>query len=160
MKKIFCLIFIFLFCFTITACENGNELKTVSFSDVTSAGSENYAFRIDFAKDDRVDDKYYDIQIKADGNKKIQIGKEYEDKKEVSLSSDWKSLTTLMLEIPNTETFTIGREAVSIVYIFTTSERVVITLRAVVGGIEDNAFGTGKIITSPEVCSNEFVMKI
>jgi len=158
-RKIFCLIALLLFCLTITACENGNELKTVSFSEITSDGSENYAFRVDFVEDKRVDNKYYDLQIKADGNKKIMLGKEYEEKKEVVLTSDWQSLTTLMLNEPNTEIFTMGSEAESIVYVFTSEEKVIITLRAVVGGVEDNAQGTGKIITSPESCSDEFVIK-
>ena len=146
-------------CFLLTACENGNTLHTVSFSEITNAGSENYAFRVDFAEDKRVDNKYYDLQIKADGNKKIKIGKEFEEKKEIFLTKDWQSLTTLMLETPDTETFTMGQDAVTIIYIFLAEEKIEITLRAVVGGIENNAKGTGKIITSPESCSEEFKIK-
>ena len=145
-------------CIFLAACEDGNILQTVAFSEISSPGSDNYAFRVDFVEDTRVDNKYYDIQIKANGNKKIRIGKEYDEKKEISLTSDWQSLTTLLLDTPNAETFTMGSEAVSLIYIFTSDESATITLRAVVGGIEDNAFGTGKIITSPEKCSSEFVI--
>lgn len=159
MKKIllsFLCVFCLLFCF---GCENGNYLRTASFTNITSAGSKNYAFKVVFASDERVDSRYYDIQIKADGEKKIKIGKEFEEKKEVTLSEKWASLTTLLLDEPSTETFTKGSEAVTLVYIFNVQEKTNITVRVVVGGVEENSSGKGQIITSPEEASDEFVIK-
>ena len=158
MKKIAIYIFLPILCLFLSACESGNMLRTASFSEITSAGSEDYTFKVIFSEDERVDEKYYDIQIKADGNKSIVIGKEFEDKKEVSLTENWQSLTTLLLDEPNTETFTKGKDAITLVYIFNAKQPVKITLRAVVGGITDNAYKTGKIITNPEAASNEFVI--
>ena len=160
MKKLFSLAFIFIsFCTLFAGCEGGNLLRTASFSNITMAGSQDYTIKISFAEDERVDNRYYDIQIKADGAKKIKIGKEFEKKKEAQLSESWQSLTTLLLDEANTETFVKGSEAVTVIYIFNTEEESKITFRVVVGGIEDNASGTGKIITSPEDCSDEFVVK-
>lgn len=157
MKKVLSICCLLLVClFALAGCESGNILQTVSFSNITSAGSEDYTVKVTFMEDKRVDNKYYDIQIKADGQKKIKIGKEFEDKKEVVLTKEWKSLTSLLLEEPNTEKFTKGSDAIALVYIFNVEEKTKITLRAVVGGIEDNATKTGQIITSAEACSKEF----
>ncbi len=157
MKKILSICFLFLICaITFAGCEEGNSLQTVAFSNITSAGSDDYTVKITFMEDKRVDNKYYDIQIKADGTKKVKIGKEFEEKKEVTLSQEWSSLTTLLLDEPNTETFTKGSDAVMLIYIFNVEEKTKVTFRAVVGGIEDNATKTGQIITSAEACSQEF----
>lgn len=157
MKKILSLFSIFLMSLCVLAgCESSNTLKTVAFSNVTGAGSEDYTVRVMFLEDKRVDNKYYDIQIKADKDVKIKIGKEMEDKKEIQLTDEWNSLTTLMLDESNTETFTKGSDAVTLVYIFTTEGKAKVTFRGVVGGIEENATKTGYIITSPEECSDEF----
>ena len=61
--------------------------------------------------------------------------------------------------IRDTETFIMGQDAVSIIYIFTTTEKATIVLRGVVGGIEDNAKGTGKI-TVNGVDVNELLEKL
>ena len=159
MKKVLSICFLFLTCmFVFTGCEQGNSLQTVSFSNITSAGSKDYTIKITFADDKRVDNKYYDIQIKADGDKKIRIGKEFSEKKEVVLSNEWKSLTTLLLDEPDTEQFTKGSDAITLIYIFNVEENAKVTFRAVVGGVEDNASKKGKIITSAEECSSEFVV--
>ena len=158
--KRFTSIFLFIMCCLLFAgCESGNELKTVTFYNITSAGSDDYTFRVVFAEDKRVDNKYYDLQIKADGNKTISIGQEMQEKKEVQLSNKWASLTTLMLNEPKTETFTKGSDAQTLVYIFNVKEKTKITIRAVVGGVEENDGKTGYIITSPEDCSEEFVIE-
>ena len=159
MKKILSLILLPFFCLLLTACESGNILRTASFTDITSAGSEDYSFKVTFAEDERVDEKYYDLQIKADGEKKISIGKEFEEKKEVLLSDNWQSLTTLLLDEPNTETFIKGKDILTLVYIFNAEEQTKVILRAVVGGTTENASKTGKIITNPEQASSEFVMQ-
>ena len=159
MRKLLSLILLPIFCLILTGCESGNILRTVSFSEITSAGSDDYTFRVTFSQDERVDEKYYDLQIKADGEKKISIGQEFEEKQEVLLTEEWQSLTSLLLKIPNSETFTKGKEAISLVYIFNAQEKVKVFVRAVVGGITDNAFKTGKIITNPEPASNEFVIE-
>ena len=82
-----------------------------------------------------------------------------EEKKEIQLLSRWNSLTTLMVNEPNTERFIKGSEIKTLVYIFNAEEKIKVTLRVVVGGIEENAEGKGQIITSPEEVSNEFVIE-
>lgn len=161
MKKI-----VYVFCLCVLAgvilsgCEKGNTLVTASFSNITMAGSENNTVKIVFSQDDRVDNRYYDVQIKANKNGKIEACKEFNAKKEVSLTTDWQSMTTLLLDEINTEEFVKGSEAVPIVFIFTTTEPIVITLRVVTGGVEDNASGRGQIITSTEICSKEFSLDL
>ena len=159
MKKIFAILLFSICCLGFAGCESGNMLRTASFTNITQAGSEDYTFRITFAEDKRVNDRYYDIQIKADGNKKIKIGREMQEKKEIQLTEKWNSLTTLLASQLNTETFLKGSEATTVVYIFNATEKIKVTLRVVVGGVEENASGTGQIITSPEDASNEFVIE-
>ena len=160
MKKVFSILSVILISLCVLAgCEASNTVKTVAFSNITSAGSEDYTVRIMFIEDERVDNKYYDIQLKADKPMTIKIGKEMEEKKVIQLSDKWNSLTSLLVDEPNTETFTKGSEAITLVYILTAEAKANITFRAVVGGIEENAFGTGYIITSPEECSDEFVLQ-
>lgn len=162
MKKLICFFVCFLcgFCVALAGCESGNMLRTVSFTDATGAGSEKYTIKVVFAQDERVDDKYYDIQIKAGGDLTISLGEEMKERKTMSLSSEWQSLTTLLVEEENTEEFVKGEEAVMKTYIFTSKQVGSVTFRAVVGGIEENASGKGYIITSAEVCSNEFNVEI
>ncbi len=162
MKKFIAFFAFFLcgFCFALAGCENGNMLRTVSFSDVTSAGSDKYTVKAVFAQDKRVDDKYYDLQIKASGDLTISIGEEMQERKVVSLRSEWQSLTTLLLDEKDREMFVKGEDAVMKTYIFSSKQTGAVTFRAVVGGVEENASGKGQIITSPEVCSNEFSVEI
>jgi len=161
MKKFFSILSVFLMSLCVlSGCEESNTVKTVAFSNITGAGSKDYTVKVMFIEDERVDNKYYDIQIKADKEIKIKIGKEMEEKKEISINENWNSLTTLLIDTPNTETFTKGSDAVTLVYIFTSQDKAKITFRAVVGGIEENAYGSGYIITSPEACSDELVLEM
>ena len=162
MKKIFAFLVFFLcgFCIALAGCESGNMLRTVSFYEITGAGSEKYTVKVVYAQDKRVDDKYYDLQIKASGDLTILLGKENDEKKTISLNKEWQSLTSLLAKEEGSETFVKGKDAVCDVYIFTSKQTGTVTFRAVVGGVEENASKKGQIITSPEVCSNEFSVEI
>lgn len=162
MKKTIAFFVFFLcgFCFALCGCENGNMLRTVTFSEATSAGSDKYVVKVVFAEDKRVDDKFYDLQVRANGDLTISIGKEMQEKKVVSIDKEWQSLTTLLLDEKDTERFVKGADAVMTTYIFSSKQTGTVVFRAVVGGVEENASGKGQIITSPEVCSNEFCVDI
>ena len=55
MKKTIAFFVFFLcgFCFALCGCENGNMLRTVTFSEATSAGSDKYVVKVVFAEDKR-----------------------------------------------------------------------------------------------------------
>ena len=162
MKKILCFFVCFLcgLCIAVAGCESENMLRTVSFTNVTGAGSDKHTVKVVFAQDKRVDEKYYDLQIKASGDLTISIGREMEERRVISLNKEWQSLTTLLVSEKDSETFVKGKDAVTLTYIFTSKQVGSVVFRAVVGGVEKNASGKGQIITSPEVCSNEFVVDI
>lgn len=149
----------------ITGCENSNDLRLASFSNITAAGSTDYAIRISFAEDERVDEKFYDVQLKATKAGQLVFWKEGEEKKTLTIDEDnaWRSLTTLIAVSegkPNTEQFIKYSEALTQTYIFNSNQDNTLLFRVVVGEPEDNAQKTGKILTSTEEVSSVFMLKM
>ena len=147
------------------ACENATRLECASFSEITSAGSENYAVRVNFASDSRIKEKYLDIQIKTDKICQLTFWEENDEKLTLNFPDfdEWYSLTTLIAEakgLQGEEEFEKYSEATGKTYLFNYDGELKITMRAVVGDIEDNSSGTGKILVGSEPISSQFNLKI
>ena len=147
------------------ACESSTRLRTVYISEITAAGSENYGLKITFAKDSRVDEKYVDIQIKLDKAAELTFWQENDEKLTLQIEDfdEWYSLTSLIATAQDkagTEQFEKYSEAAGKTYMFAHDGALEITLRAVVGEVEENSDGTGQILVGSEPVSKQFTLKI
>ncbi len=142
-------------------CENATELRTVYFNEITSTGSENYGVRVTFASDSRLDGKGVDIQIKFSKIGTITLWQENQEKFDYQIADydEWFSLTSIFSE-ENQEKFVTYENVVSKTYLFSSEEKIEVTLRAVAGDIQENAYKTGEILLDATPISNQFILKI
>ena len=148
----------------IYGCENANNIRTATFSNITAYGSDKNTIKVSFERDDRVNDKYFDIQIRVSEEIKLNIAEEMKESLEIDISGTrWNSLTTLMVNAsgaPDTEEFAIYKEVQSKTYIITAPKEVYITFRVVVGEAEENSKKTGYILSNSKEISEEYKVKL
>lgn len=169
MKKIFKFAMFIVFASVLTGCEQSTQLRTASFSEITSAGSENYGVRVSFLNDSRLDGKGVDVQIKFNKKGTITMWQENQEKFDYEIldSDEWYSMTTIFTikdnpENANTETFETHEKAVSRTYLFNYKGEggIELTLRAVAGDKQENAYKTGEILVDSTPISDQFNLKI
>lgn len=102
MKKIRNLILIVLcvcFSFVLVGCESETKVRSAFISDISGALSTRYSIRVALEKDDRVNDKYVDLQIKVDKeNQQLLFGEENGDAYTLRLERNdyWYNLNYLI----------------------------------------------------------------
>ncbi len=164
MKKLFLLIFPLFLCSIICGCESMAGIKLATFSNITSAGSENYTFRLNFQNDSRYEEKYFDVQIMSDQeNIEITYNIEGENKLTSTITEKnvWNSLTSLKSDamgLLGHEEFDQLKDAVSQIYIFNVSKSCKLTFRVVVGQLAENEQQTGFVLLNTEPVSDDFVL--
>ena len=77
MKKLILIILCVCFCFIGAGCENETKLQAGHISDITGAQSTSYAIKVVLDDDDRINEKYVDLQISS--SKDEQLLKFYEE---------------------------------------------------------------------------------
>ncbi len=167
-NKLFIFLIVFLLSFSaifLLSCENSTQLQCATISEITSAGSENYAVRINFLNDSRVEEKYVDVQIKCDKTCQLIFWEENQDKITLNIDDydEWFSLTSLICEAKGQtgqESFEKFKDATGKTYLFNYDGNLEITLRVVVGDVEDNSAGTGQILVGSEPISDQKTLKI
>lgn len=161
MKKRLLLILLIVSIIIFGGCENATNLRTAYFSEITSAGSENYGVRVNFATDSRLEGKGVDVQIKFSKVGTITIWQENQDKIEYKIEDydEWYSLESIFSQ-PNQETFERYEKATARAYLFNSQQPMDITMRAVAGTIAENAYQTGEILLESMPISNQFTLKI
>lgn len=151
-------------CLTVCGCEYANYVRTASFSNITASGSDKNTVKVTFEKDTRVNEKAFDIQVRASEEVSINIAEEFKESVGIEfVNTKWNSLTTLLViaeNKPDTEEYQTYKEVQSKTYIMTTDKEVTLTFRVVVGETEDNAAGTGQILTNSKEVSDEFKIKL
>lgn len=164
MKKLFLLIFPLFLCSVVCGCESMATIKLATFSNMTSAGSENYTFRVNFQNDLRYEERYFDIQVMSDQDD-LEITYHIENENSVMSRLDeknvWNSLTALKADaigLAGHEEFEQLKDAVSHIYVFNVSKPCKLTFRVVVGMIAENAQSTGFVILNTEPISDDFVL--
>lgn len=150
-------------------CEQSTKLQTASFSEITAAGSDNYAVRVTFANDKRLDGKGVDVQVKFSKTGSITMWQENQEKfdYEITESDEWYSMTSIFTikgnaENLNTEVYETHDKILTKTYLFKYEGKggMEITLRAVVGDKQQNAYKTGEILVDSEPISDQFTVKI
>ena len=85
-KKVLMVLYVLFCCLLIVGCENETLLRVAHISDNTAARSINHSIKVVLDDDDRVNEKYVDLQIKSDkSGQKLSIGLERQDKTSVVL---------------------------------------------------------------------------
>ena len=163
MKRLFKFMLVFLLPVFIFGCEKTNDLRSVTMTEVSVPGSDEFGVRFTFLKDDRVEKKSFDIQVRA--NKPIQVEAWKENEPSVEINFDdtkWNSLTTLFAkarDIENHEDFYLYKDVQSLTYLFK-GDDVSLVFRVVVGDKVENATGTGYILGNSKEVSDEFELKL
>jgi len=170
MKRLFKLSAIIFFAFSLlTGCEQSTQLRTASFNEITSAGSEDYGIRVSFASDDRLEGKGVDVQVKFNKTGTITMWQENEEKFEYEIleSDEWYSMETIFTikdkkENVNTEKFETHDKVTTKTYLFNYNGEggIELTFRAVAGDIQENGYKTGQILLDSTPISNQFTLKI
>lgn len=165
MKKLKYLFIPFLLCLAFCGCEASTSIRVASLSEITAAGSSDYAVRIEFADDERLEDKEYDIQLKCDTeNVNLTFWREGEQKitSSISVKNRWHSLTSIKADaagLSGKEQFKKLKVAVSESYIFNVSAPCKLTFRVVAGEATENSAKTGQILANVDPVSDEFVLE-
>lgn len=145
-------------------CEYANNIRTASFANITAYGSDKNTVRIAFEKDERVNDKYFDIQVRSSEAVDLNITEELRESLDVQITdTKWNSLATLFVNAkgePNTESFEVYKKVQSKTYIITSEKEVTLTFRVVIGEAEKNSNGMGYILTNSKEVSDEFKLKL
>lgn len=165
MKKLKYLFIPMLLIAAFCGCEASTSIKVASLSEITAAGSSDYAVRIEFSDDERLEDKEYDIQIKCDiSDVDFTFWREGEQKitSAIAVKNRWHSLTSLKADaagLSGKEQFKKLKEAISESYIFNVSTPCKFTLRVVAGEATENSAKTGQILANVDPVSDEFVLE-
>ena len=163
LKKLFlfCLIG---FCVSFFACENTNDIRCASFTNITQPGSDKSEIRVVYEQDERINEKYVDIQIKSSKPIQLSFNKENEEKLTINFKNTaYNSLETLIVEAQDMaghEDFKKYKEMQSETLIFSSDEDVVLTFKVVVGEKTENSTRTGYILANSKEISNEFKLKL
>lgn len=166
MKK-FMLVFVCLcLCFLAVGCENETKIRTAHISDITGAMSTKYAVKVVLDDDDRVSDKYVDLQLKSD--KEEQILKVAEENGEffticLPKKDYWYNLTYLISKsngTPIDANFTVYEDYGNKVFNFTSQNDFNLTLRVVAGQSKKNGETQENILVLSEDISEEVAIKV
>lgn len=165
MKRLFSIVLILFICVT-AGCDNAQKLRVAHLSDATSGLSTNYAVKMILDKDERMKEKYVDLQIKSSTEgQKLTIQEEREDEFDIFLENKdkWYNLTVLIAKangLAGHETYQKYVDKGNKTYIITSLNDTKITLRVVAGNVVENDAGTGQILTSIDDVSDELELEI
>ena len=160
MKKLYKFGLIFVLLIFLSGCD-GEEVRCAHLNNKTQGQSTNYAISFSLDKDDRMKEKYVDLQIKSScEGQVISFGREMEEKTSLYLEDKdvWYNLTVLIAEqngLSGYETFEKYVDKKNETYLFTVENDTTLTFRVVAGNITENDEKTGQILTSVEAISNE-----
>jgi hypothetical protein len=167
MQKIVFVLAIIMFAFggIMAGCETSTNIECAYISEITSAGSQNYAIRITHASDSRLDDKGVDTQVKFSRRGQITIWQEGGEKYNYFVEDydNLYSLTVIFATFENKEgqeKFEEKKDATNKTYILSSEQSVDVTFRVVAGDIEQNSQGTGQILVGSEPISKQYKLKI
>ena len=162
MKKIRLVVCIVL-CFSLVffaGCKQEGYAQSVTFSDITSAGSKDTTFRVNFQNEKDYEKLGVDIWIKSKtAGATFKIKKELENFVLVTLENKdtYYSLSKLICEQKGEEfAYTIYKNAVSKSYIINSENEYNLTLKAVVGEISSYK----ALLVSPVDVSKEFLLQV
>ncbi len=166
MKKLM-LIFLCV-CFSLLAvgCESETQLRVATISQISSPLSTQYSIKVVLEQDDRVAERFVDLQIKSEKeNQTLRFGEENGDAYTITLKEKdyWYNLTYLI-----SQTNGVGTEGNyekysdygNRVYNFSSQNDVTLTFRVVAGKEKVNETTGEKILVLSEDISKEVQVKV
>ncbi len=163
MKKLFPIFFALVF--VLVGC-NADGINCAYIYNKTQGESTNYAINVILDNDSRVEEKYVDLQIKcSDAEQTINFGEELQGKSALYFekADEWYNLTVLVANaggVAGYEKYEKYTDKGNKNYLFTSSNNTTLYFRVVVGNLTENDAGTGQILTSTEVVSNELKVDV
>lgn len=166
MKKFVLIILCVCFCFLAVGCEGETKVRTAHIANITAAMSSDYAIKVTIDDDDRVRDKFVDLQIKSSKEEQLlTFGQELKDSFTICLpkSDFWYNLTYLISQTNGT-----GEEAGYIkhedfgsrVFLFSSKNDVDLIFRVVAGQTKQNEDTEEEILVLSEDISGEVVVRM
>ena len=164
MKKILLFSVVFILALTFVGCDVSGDVIGAYILVVNPDWHDKGVFRVGFADEEVLKEKYVDIWIKSDTNALIKINEEFSDPFEFEVIKDeWYSLTTEIdraMGKENEEDFFLYKEAVLRTFTLVSDSELVITVKAVVGDREQNFLQSGWLLTNRKDVSREVSLKI
>ncbi len=166
MKKIILIFFCVCFSFLALGCESETQLRVATISNITSPLSTHYSIKVNLEEDERVAERFVDLQIKSSKeNQTLRFGEENGDAYTITLEEKdyWYNLTYLISKTNgvgvegNYEKYSdFGNK----VFNFSSQNDVTLVFR-VVAGKETTSEETGeKILVLSEDISKEVKVKV
>ncbi len=152
-------------CFFMFACEKSTQIRSASFSEITSAGSKNYGVKVTYSEDKRLKEKGTDIQIKFNKTGTIKIWQEGKEKFDYVIEDfdEWQSMTHILNQAYGKgegDKFEKYQDVLSKSYLFNFDGNIKITFRAIVGEIEKNSDESGEILVGGQTISDNFTLNV
>lgn len=166
MKRFFVMLLCLSCCFVLFACENATLVRAGHISEITGALSTDYAIKVTLDKDDRVDEKYVDLQIKSSEDEQIlTFGEENSESYVIFVPKKdyWYNLTYLISQangISDGESYKKYEDFGSRVFMFKAQNDVDLTFRVVAGQTKTNKETKEEILVLGEAISEEVTVKM
>ncbi len=160
MKKIFVLVLCVCLCFLV-GCETETKILSAHISDITGALSTNYAIKVTLDNEERLKEKYVDVQIKSNlDNQVLKFGQELGDNHIIIIPKKdyWYNLTYLISNsngISKDEGYIKYEEYGDRVFRFSSQNDVKLSFRVVAGQTKQNEQTKEEILVLSEEISEE-----
>lgn len=160
-KRVIILFLCVCFSFVLVACENETQIRTAYISDVTGAMSTDYSIKVVLDRDDRVDDKYVDLQIRSSKDEQfLKFGLENGDAYTICLPKKdfWYNLTYLISRTNGAKVeggYLLYEDFGNKIYNFSSQNDVTLTFRVVTGDKKVNEETSEEILVLSEDISAE-----
>lgn len=162
MKKFFIGLLGVLFCFVVVGCTNETQLRVAHISNITSGNSTNYAIKVELENDKRVEERYVDLQVKADKAEQfVSIGEENKEMRDVFFEKAdfWYNLTYLTTGGDENE-YQTYKEHGSKIFNLTTKSDVTLHFRVVAGKVKGKEEQKETILVLSEEISDELALSM
>ena len=166
MRKFISVILCVCFCFLLSGCENETKIRSAHISEITGALSTDYAIKVTLDNDERVKDKYVDLQIKSSNEEQlVAFGEELGEQYVVCFpkSDYWYNLTYLISKtngVQGEAGYKTYEDFGSRVFLFSADNDVDLTFRVVAGETKENADSQEEILVLSEDISSEVKVSV
>lgn len=147
-------------------CEAETKLRTAHISEITGALSTDYGIKVVLDKDDRVADKYVDLQIKSsEAEQVLTFGEECGTQYSICLpkSEYWYNLTYLISKtngVSDESGYQNYEDYGNKVFLFSADNDVDLTFRVVAGDVKKNTDSGEEILVLSEDISTEVAVTV
>lgn len=163
-KKIVMVLCVLFCCLLLVGCEKETMLRVAHISDNTAAKSANHSIKVVLEDDERVKEKFVDLQIKSGKpGQKLLIGEDRHDKTNVVLEKAdfWYNLTYLLDKANGIDVkveYSPYKEYGDKVFNFNVPNDVKLTFRVVAGNTKKDQESGDEILVLSEDISDEVII--